>query len=91
MAPKTDYAPPMKIYGEIIKKEDTKIVVSLQQYGKGVYLDIREQWKPEGADWVPTKKGFTISEAEPGLALADIDKLIEMLQAAKKDIPDSVQ
>ena len=83
----TEFAPPKAIFGEFEKKDDLKIVISLQEYRGSEYLDFRENWKPDDQpDFRPTKKGFTFSVEEPELAVQAIDKMIAALEKAKKHI-----
>jgi hypothetical protein len=79
-----DYKPPKQTFGEVVKKDDTKIVINLQPYGNKDYVDIRENWKPEDKeDFVPTKKGFTLPADGSEASIEMIDALITSLQRAK--------
>ena len=67
------------VFGEIMKGQDTKVVVSLSSYNSKNYVNLREYWKPENKDFLPTKKGFTLPVDEPQM----VDDLIAILQKAK--------
>lgn len=71
------------VFGEITKGQDTKLVVSLRKYKNSTFLDFREHWQPENKDFIPTKKGFTLSADEE-----TIDDMIAILQKAKKYLKD---
>lgn len=73
------------VFGEITKGQDTKLVVSLRSYKNSTYIDLREYWRPEDKDFIPTKKGFTLSTDERNM----VDDLITILQKAKKHLGKS--
>ena len=80
-----DYKPPKQTFGEVVKKDDTKIVINLQPYGNKDYIDIRENWKPEDQEeFVSTKKGFTLPADGSEESIAKVDALIDALQKAKQ-------
>lgn len=61
--------------GEIPKGKD-KIIVALKEFkGKG-YIDIRTYFQNEAGDWIPTKKGITLSPD-------NLDEMIDLLKKAK--------
>ena len=75
-----DFEPPKAILAEIEKGPDNKIVVSINTFGTKDYVNVREHWKPEDeADYIPTKKGFTI----PTEDFIQLDELIKGLQDAR--------
>jgi len=72
-----------QVYTEIPKREDTKVIVSLDTYKEHTFISIREWWKPdEGEEFRPTQKGVTIPIADSEA----VASLIEGLQKAKADL-----
>ena len=62
--------------GEIMKSEIDKIVISLKEYKGHKYVDVRTFFQGEDGNWIPTKKGVTISPKF-------IDTLINILVKGK--------
>lgn len=73
------------VFGEIIKGPDTKVVVSLSTFNNKNYLNVREYWRPENKDFLPTKKGITLPTDEQDM----VDDLIAILQKAKEYLEKS--
>ncbi len=73
-----------KTYGTIEKGPNLRIEVKTGEYNGKTSLHLREHYLTEdGAthvgEWLPTKKGFTLSEG------VQIEDLIKLLEQAKED------
>ena len=66
----------MKIAKEIEKSPTEIIRIALNEYKGKEYIDIRQHFKADSGDYLPTKKGVTFN---PEL----IDEVIEGLKALK--------
>lgn len=64
--------------GEISKGKD-KIIVAVREFKGREYIDIRTHFENNDGEWVPTKKGITLS-------LDSLDDMIELLQSAKQKV-----
>lgn len=64
--------------GEISKGKD-KIIVAVREFKGKEYVDIRTHFESNDGDWIPTKKGITLS-------LDSLDDMIELLQSAKQKV-----
>jgi hypothetical protein len=62
--------------GEISKGKD-KIIVALKEFKGKEYVDIRTHFENNDGDWIPTKKGITLSPES-------LDEMIDLLQTAKE-------
>ena len=72
-----------KVFKIIQKTDDTQIIISLNNFKESQYVDIRTYWKPVDKDYMPTKKGITISLS------GDLSQLEEVI-AALEEIKDFV-
>jgi hypothetical protein len=61
---------------EIQKSETEKIMIALREYKGKKYVDIRQHFKADSGDYLPTKKGITFSPEA-------LDEAIEGLKALK--------
>ncbi len=68
-----------KIYGVIEKGPTSQIHVKSGEYNNKTSLHIREHYLTDDGKWLPTKKGFTLSED------VQIEELITALEKAKED------
>lgn len=66
--------------GEIAKGKD-KIIIALKEFKGKEYIDIRTHFVNDDGDWIPTKKGITVSPDS-------LDEMIDILKAAKKKVSD---
>lgn len=66
------------ILAEIEKNPVEKIMVTISEFKKKKYVDVRIYFMNDDMEWKPTKKGVTIA---PDL----IDHVIEALQKAKQE------
>lgn len=64
--------------GEISKGKD-KIIVAVREFKGKEYVDIRTHFENNDGDWIPTKKGITLSPDS-------LDDMIELLQSAKEKV-----
>ena len=64
--------------GEISKSKD-KIIVAVREFKGKEYVDIRTHFENNDGDWIPTKKGITLSPDS-------LDDMIELLQSAKEKV-----
>jgi len=72
-----------QVYTEIPKREDTKVIVSLDTYKEHTFISIREWWRPdESQEFRPTQKGVTIPVADSEA----VTSLIGGLQQVKADL-----
>ncbi len=62
--------------GEIPKGKD-KIIVALKEFKGKEYIDIRTHFQNDDGDWIPTKKGITLSPD-------NLDEMIDLLKKAKQ-------
>lgn len=62
--------------GDIAKGKD-KIIVALKEFKGKEYIDIRTHFQNDDGDWIPTKKGITLSPD-------NLDEMIDLLKKAKK-------
>jgi len=46
--------------GDFDLTDTTKVVASISEYRGTKRVDLRVWWKPDDADWVPTKKGVSV-------------------------------
>jgi len=53
-----------QVIGEIIKKDTEKLIISRKEYMGFPYIDIRQFFLGNNGEWLPTKKGITISPAK---------------------------
>jgi hypothetical protein len=66
--------------GEIPKGND-KIIVALKEFKGKEYIDIRTHFENNDGDWIPTKKGITLTPDS-------LDEMIDILKTAKKKVSD---
>jgi hypothetical protein len=66
------------ILAEIEKNPMEKIMISISEFKKKKYVDVRVYFMDDDMEWKPTKKGVTIA---PDL----IDQVIEALNKAKEE------
>jgi len=66
--------------GEILKGND-KIIVALKEFKGKEYIDIRTHFENNDGDWIPTKKGITLTPDS-------LDEMIDILKTAKKKVSD---
>jgi len=66
--------------GEIAKGKD-KIIIALKEFKGKEYIDIRTHFENDDGDWIPTKKGITLSPDS-------LDEMIDVLRSAKKKVAD---
>jgi hypothetical protein len=66
--------------GEIPKGKD-KIIVALKEFKGKEYIDIRTHFENDEGDWIPTKKGITLTPDS-------LDEMIDLLKTAKKKVSD---
>jgi hypothetical protein len=59
--------------GEIIKKDTEKLIIARKEYEGHPYIDIRQFFLSDTGDWLPTKKGVTVSPKK-------VKSLIDILQ-----------
>ncbi len=64
------------VLGEILKSETDKIVISLKEYKGHKYIDVRTFFQDDDGNYLPTKKGITISPKF-------VDTLINILTKGK--------
>jgi len=50
-----------RIIGEIGKKDSEKIIISQKEYNGFGYIDIRQFFLGDNGEWLPSKKGVTLS------------------------------
>ena len=62
--------------GEIQKGKD-KIIVTVKEFKGKQYIDMRTYFENQEGEWIPTKKGIS-------LTLDNLDEAIKLLQQAKK-------
>lgn len=67
------------ILAEIEKNPVEKIMITLSEFKKKKYVDLRIYFMNDDMEWKPTKKGVTIA---PDL----IDQVIEALKKAKEEL-----
>jgi len=66
--------------GEIPKGKD-KIIVALKEFKGKEYIDIRTHFENDKGDWIPTKKGITLTPDS-------LDEMIDLLKTAKKKVSE---
>jgi hypothetical protein len=66
--------------GEIPKGND-KIIVALKEFKGKEYIDIRTHFENNDGDWIPTKKGITLTPDS-------LDEMIDILKTAKKKVSE---
>lgn len=66
--------------GEIPKGKD-KIIVALKEFKGKKYVDIRTHFESDNGEWIPTKKGITLTPDS-------LDEMIDLLKTAKKKVSD---
>ena len=66
--------------GEISKGKD-KIIIALKEFKGKEYVDIRTHFESNEGDWIPTKKGITLSPDS-------LDEMIEILKNAKQKVSE---
>lgn len=49
------------IVGEVVKKDSEKLVIASKEYQGFAYIDIRQFFLSDNGEWLPTKKGVTLS------------------------------
>jgi hypothetical protein len=64
--------------GEIEKGKD-KIIISVKEFKGRQYVDVRTFFANDEGEWIPTKKGVTLSPET-------VDDAIRYLQEAKKQL-----
>jgi hypothetical protein len=64
--------------GEIAKGKD-KIIVTVKEFKGKQYIDIRTYFENEEGEWIPTKKGISLTPDH-------LDEMITFLQEAKKKV-----
>jgi len=64
--------------GELEKGKD-RIIVSLTEFKGRQYVDIRTYFENQEGEWIPTKKGISITPE-------NLDDMIKFLEEAKKKI-----
>lgn len=65
-----------KVLGEIIKNETEKLVIAEKEYKGRKYIDMRIYFLDDSGDYIPTKKGVTISPKY-------LEALVKILQKAE--------
>ena len=73
----------MKI-GEIEKNSQEVIRVTLQQYQGTDVIDLRTYWQNDDGDWLPTKKGISLTAYV-------IEDVIKLLQKAYEKMPEPTE
>jgi len=73
---------PMNI-GEIMKGKD-KIIITAKEFKGKQYIDIRTYFENDSGEWIPTKKGISLTPD-------NLDEMIAFLQKAKKQTTDNSQ
>jgi hypothetical protein len=71
------------VFGEIVKNDTDKIVVSLKEYKGRQYVDIRTWFYGEKGDCLPTKKGVTLSQKQVSELIAVLSKIPAAVEAKK--------
>jgi hypothetical protein len=66
--------------GEIPKGKD-KIIIAVKEFKGKEYIDIRTHFENDEGDWIPTKKGITLTPDS-------LDEMIDLLKTAKKKVSD---
>jgi hypothetical protein len=64
--------------GEISKGKD-KIIIAVKEFKGKEYVDIRTHFENDEGDWIPTKKGITLSPDS-------LDDMIDLLHTAKQKV-----
>lgn len=64
--------------GEIAKGKD-KIIIAVKEFKGKEYIDIRTHFENDEGDWIPTKKGITLTPDS-------LDEMIDLLKAAKQKV-----
>jgi hypothetical protein len=64
--------------GEIEKGKD-RIIVSVKEFKGKQYVDVRTYFANDDGEWIPTKKGITLSPE-------NVDDAIRFLQEARKKL-----
>ncbi len=65
--------------GEIQKGKD-KIIVTVKEFKGKQYIDLRTYFQNDDGEWIPTKKGISLTPD-------NLDEMIQFLQKAKKAAP----
>ena len=85
MSSKVDEKPKLNIVDEFWKNsgEQEKYVISLNHFQGNEYLDMRLFYLPEGKEeFLPTRKGLSLSVDHLNKLRAGIDKAIERVQGS---------
>jgi len=69
--------------GEIMKGKD-KIIITAKEFKGKQYIDIRTYFENDSGEWIPTKKGISLTPD-------NLDEMIAFLQKAKKQTTDNSQ
>lgn len=64
--------------GDIQKGKD-KVIVTVKEFKGKQYIDIRTYFENEEGEWIPTKKGVSLTPD-------NLDEMIGFLQTAKKTV-----
>jgi len=67
--------------GDMAKGKD-KIIVALREFKGKEYIDVRTHFENDDGEWIPTKKGITLTPDS-------LDEMIGLLQKAKEKVADS--
>lgn len=66
-------------------REDEEIRATISTFKGARYVSLRIFWRPEGADFVPTKRGITISVED----LPELEAAVQALRDAVDEEPAS--
>jgi hypothetical protein len=69
--------------GEIRKGND-KIIVTVKEFKGKQYIDLRTYFENDQGEWIPTKKGISLTPD-------NLDEMIQFLQKAKEATPDKAE
>ena len=72
------------VIGEILKRDDLKVVIAYKEYKYSSFIDLREYTKV-GKEYLPTKQGFTLSILHD---TDNVDELIVILSKVKGFLND---
>jgi hypothetical protein len=69
--------------GEIQKGKD-KIIVTVKEFKGKQYIDLRTHFENDQGEWIPTKKGISLTPD-------NLDDMIGFLQKAKEAAPEKAE
>ena len=73
-----------QVFGTVQKRDDTLLMISLNNYKGHQYMELRDWWLPKGEEtYLPTKKGVTIPIAD---SLESLTTVIEALIEARRQL-----